>query len=57
MKILGSETKRKIRSNNFALVGSEKFEAKRSEMHAKRIWFHFISLLSGKIFFGETGAP
>ncbi len=77
---IGSETKRnkkiwkwnkaKIHSINFALVGSEKFEAKWSEKkgkfffftwacktHAKRISFHFVSLWSEEFFFCETGAP
>jgi hypothetical protein len=49
-------------SINFALVGSEKFEAKSEKKFffshelAKRISFRFVSLKRKK-FLGETGAP
>ncbi len=61
---IGSETKNfwkpnkaKLRCTNFASVGSEKFEAKRSKKTfffrecAKRISFRFVSLWSEKFFF------
>jgi hypothetical protein len=55
--------KAKICSINFALVGSEKFEAKRSEKNFFFAWAcetDLVSLrfaLKRKIFFCETGAP
>ncbi len=68
-KKIGSETKNfwkrnkvKIRCINFALVGSEKFEAKRSEKKkicvsvrngSRLASFHF----EAKNFFCKTGAP
>ncbi len=58
--------KAKIRSINFAMVGSKKFKAKWSEIffftwacetHAKRISFRFVSLSSKKFFFAKPAHP
>jgi hypothetical protein len=65
-RLLCERNKAKIRSINFALVGSEKFEAKRTEKksflreRAKRMrnGSRFASFrFEAKHFFGETGAP
>ncbi len=63
-----TRNKAKIRFIDFALVGSEKFEAKRSEMkqkknlffsreRAKWISFRFVSLWSEKIFEAKPAHP
>jgi hypothetical protein len=65
-KIFWKRSKAKIRSFNFALVGSDKFEAKRSEKNkfsrerakCMRNGSRFASFrFEAKTFFCETGAP